>query len=211
MPRKTRARAHSPADGAWEAALRCPLHVRTLLQELVTGLRNALGDELAGVYLYGSLTFGDFDPDTSDLDLLVAARSDVDDAGLECLQQLHDTFAQRHPDWEDRIDASYLSLDGLRSFKERQSRLVVISPGDPLHATRTVPGWTMNWHLVCEHGLALLGPPPRSVIAPTSFDDFLAAVRSHLREMPRYVEQSRHPGYPAQAVLTACRALERIA
>ena len=42
----------------------------------------------------------------------------------------------------------------------------------------------MNWHVVREHGLALLGAPARSVIAPTSIDDFLAAIRAHMREMP---------------------------
>ncbi len=203
LPGTTRPRA----DGAWEAALPCPPHVKTLLRELVAGLRSALGDELAGVYLYGSLVFGDFDPETSDIDLLVAVRSDVDDAGLERLQLLHDAFARRHPDWNDRVDASYLSLDGLRSFKERESPLVVISPGEQLHATRTEQGWTMNWHVVREHGLPLLGPQARSVIASTSIDDFLAAVRAHMRQMPRYFEHSPHPGFPAYAVVTACRAL----
>ncbi len=193
--------------GRWEESLDCPPHVKTLLQELVAGLRSALGDELAGIYLYGSLTFGDFDPETSDLDLLVAVRSDVDDAGLERLQQLHNAFARRHPDWDDRVDACYLSLDGLRGFKERESPLVVISPGERLHRTRTEQGWTMNWHVVREHGLSLLGAPARSVIAPTSIDDFLAAIRAHLREMPSWSEQWRHPGFPAYAVVTACRAL----
>lgn len=192
---------------AWQAALDCPAHVKTLLQEFVDGLRDALGDELAGVYLYGSLVFGDFDPETSDLDLLVAVRSDVDETALEGLRRLHAVFARRHPDWDDRIDAAYLSLDGLHSFKQRDSPLVVISPGDPLHRTRTEQGWTMNWHIVREHGLALLGPPARSVIALTSIDDFLAAIRSHMRETPRYIERSPEGRYAPHAVVTACRAL----
>jgi hypothetical protein len=61
--------------------------------------------------------------------------------------------------------------------------------------------------VVREHGLTLLGPPARSVIAETSIDDFLAAVRSHIRHMPTYFERLHQPGSPAYAVLTACRAL----
>ena len=42
-----------------------------VLSALWAGAQGILGDELVGVYLYGSLASGEFDPRTSDVDLLV--------------------------------------------------------------------------------------------------------------------------------------------
>jgi hypothetical protein len=102
---------------------------------------------------------------------------------------------------------AYLPTAALRDFLDRESPIVVISPGEPLHAKRTSPGWAMNWHMVREHGVALCGPPPDSLIAQTSFDDFVAAVHTHMAELPGRTEAAGNPAFRAYAVLTACRAL----
>lgn len=181
--------------------------VRELVQELLTGIRGVFGDTLEGAYLYGSAVAGDFDPERSDLDLLVAVARDVDEQQLGELRAMHDAFAATHPEWKDRIDAAYLSSAALGRFLERESPIVVITPGEPLNAKRTSPGWAMNWHLVREHGVTLFGPPPASLIAEIRFDDFLAAVNAHMAEMPGRCEASGDPEFRAYAVLTSCRAL----
>jgi SAM-dependent methyltransferase len=186
-----------------EAALRAEGIARALLDEL----RSLLGDEFVGACLYGSLVAGDFVDGVSDIDLLVAVASDVDEARLASLRRLHDAFARRHPAWRDRIDATYLSTAALRTFPVRASPIAVISPGEPMHRSETSRGWTINWHLARERGVALAGPPPDALIAPTTQHDFRAAVRANLAELPRRVEASRSPGFHAYAVLTACRGL----
>lgn len=185
----------------------CPRPVKDLLDELVARLRVSLGEELVGVHVYGSLVAGDFDAEISDLDLLVTVRSDVDDPRLGTLRQMHDEFARRHPGWRDRIDTSYLSLAALKTCLERESELVVISPGEPIHRTRTSPGWRMNWYGVRDHGITLVGPSPRAFIAPITHEDFLEAVRTHLRELPGRAEAAQDPASLAYLVLTACRGL----
>ena len=65
----------------------------------------------------------------------------------------------------------------------------------------------MNWHMVREQGVTLFGAPPGTIIASTSDDDFVRAVRTHMEEMPGRTEQARSPAFRAYAVLTACRAL----
>jgi streptomycin 3"-adenylyltransferase len=52
----------------------CPAPVRAQVEGLVAGLRTALGKNLIGVYLHGSLAMGCFNPTRSDLDLLVVTR-----------------------------------------------------------------------------------------------------------------------------------------
>jgi hypothetical protein len=54
----------------------CPAEVRGLIGELVDGVTEALEESVVGIYLHGSLVFGDFRPETSDLDLIVVLRSE---------------------------------------------------------------------------------------------------------------------------------------
>jgi predicted nucleotidyltransferase len=192
---------------AWRPLHDCPADVEALLRELLDRLTTSLEGALEAVYLYGSLVFGDFDPDVSDVDLLVVVASDVDDRQLARLAELHDAFAREHPAWKDRIEAVYISASALRGFRGGESSLVVISPSEPLHRTRTTRGWVANWHLVREHGVALYGPEPDAIIPPTRHDDFEAALRSYLPELPPRAEASGDPRVWAYAVLTVCRAL----
>jgi ribosomal protein S18 acetylase RimI-like enzyme len=193
--------------GRADALSGCPEEVQGLVGELVDGVTEALEESVVGIYLHGSLVFGDFQPETSDLDLIVVVRSDVDDRQLERLGAMHDAITCRHPAWHDRIDHVYVSTTALQSFRERESPLVVISPGEPLHRTRTSPGWVMNWHLLREHGVALVGPPPRSVVATTTHDDFEAAVRTYLPELADRAERTDRAAARAYCVLTICRGL----
>ena len=49
----------------------CPIPVRAQIQTLCEQVSAALGDTLIGIYLHGSLALGCFNPERSDLDLLV--------------------------------------------------------------------------------------------------------------------------------------------
>ena len=176
-----------------------------LLRELTSEIRARLRDEVVGIYVFGSFAAGDFEPAWSDLDLLIALRRDVKPADLDALESMHRSIEERHPSWAGRIDACYLALASL-ARPDRESPIVVISPGEPLHRTRTSPGWRMNWHSVREHGISLFGPDPSELIAATSTSEFLAAVWVHLLEMPRRTRASSEPRFHAYAVLTGCRA-----
>src|SRR5829696_7845095 len=49
----------------------CPIVVRNQAEQLVSTLSNGLAAQLVGIYLHGSLAMGCFNPNHSDLDLLV--------------------------------------------------------------------------------------------------------------------------------------------
>jgi len=54
--------------------LSCPDSVRKQVQEFCEQVQSILGDELVAIYLHGSLAMGCFNPDRSDLDLLVTMQ-----------------------------------------------------------------------------------------------------------------------------------------
>jgi predicted nucleotidyltransferase len=176
-----------------------------VLRDLIEWLRIVFADQVVSVYLYGSVVAGDFDPDRSDLDFVVACSFDVE-ARLHDLEQLHRDLAVAHPSWDDRVDVIYVPVAALRSFGSRPSRTAFISPGEPLHLTDTSQH-IINWYLLQEQGLTLLGPPPPAVMPTITHDEFLAEVRAHLLAWPRWISLSDQPGFHAYAVLTICRAL----
>ncbi|MBI2887713.1 MAG: DUF4111 domain-containing protein [Chloroflexi bacterium] len=184
--------------------------INGILESLLAALRHVLADRLVGLYLYGSLATGDFDPDSSDIDVLAATSSDLDDAELEALREMHRTIARANSKWEDRIDVAYLSVTALKIFRSRRSRMAVISPGEPFHVTEAGKDWLMNWYIVREWGMALFGPPPPAVIDPITKREFAQAVREHAAWLTEQVNRGvRAQQRKAQvyAILTMCRAL----
>jgi predicted nucleotidyltransferase len=66
--------------------------VNRLLESLLSRMRHIFREKLVGLYLYGSLTTGDFDPESSDIDLLAATSSDVSEAEFDTLRAMHRDF-----------------------------------------------------------------------------------------------------------------------
>ena len=181
--------------------------VAALLEELVSDIRAALGDNLVGIYLYGSYVSGGFDPGVSDLDLVAVTSRDADKIDLVGLDRTHLAFAGRHPEWSNRIETVYIGEDALWSFRTSPGRLAVISPGEPFHL-RDEPAadWVQNWYAVRETAVALFGPPAASLIPPVSWSEFAAASKRYAGELAAKSLDDFSPGYLAYSVLTMCRA-----
>ena len=182
--------------------------INRLLESLLSHIRRIFHERLAGLYLYGSLTTGDFDPDISDIDLLAVTSSQITDPEFDALRTMHRDFARDNPEWEDRIDVVYLPLAALRTFRSEKNP-IVISPGEPFHVREgeALRDWLQNWYIVRENGLALFGPPPKAVIPPISQDEFVEAVRRYAAEVSRCLGHEPNRKSQAYAILTMCRAL----
>lgn len=179
--------------------------INSLLQLLLSQIKNILGEKMVGLYLYGSLVTGDFDIKISDIDLLCAVSSEVDTSEFEKLKNMHEDFAKTYKAWNDRIEVQYLSTDGLKTFKTQTTKMVDISPGEPIHILDAGKEWLVNWYMVQEKGLTLFGVSPATIIDPISKDEFIETVREHTK-MWRVKEISKRRGAQAYAILTLCRA-----
>src|SRR3990172_6389722 len=109
------------ADVIWAMQETPHADISRLLESLLSRMRQVLQEKLVGLYLYGSLTAGDFDPESSDIDLLAATAADIGDTEFEALRALHLEFARDNPRWEDRIEVAYLSVKALRTFRSERS------------------------------------------------------------------------------------------
>lgn len=181
--------------------------INALLDRLTDEIRRSLNDTLVGLYVYGSLVTGDFEKESSDIDLLAVVGSDIEGETFERLDRMHTRFVEDHPAWEDRIEVAYLSAAALWKFKTETNDMAVVSPGEPFHLKAAGRDWLMNWYTVREIGVTLCGPPPHTLIPEISKDEFVEAAREHARSWEEWVHGMRTPGAQAYAVLTMCRAL----
>jgi predicted nucleotidyltransferase len=120
----------------------------SLVDELRDGIAETLADDVVGLYLYGSLVHGDFTPGVSDIDLLAVCRRFITEADVHRLRKMHRRIADRHPEWENRIEVAYQSLHGLRTWQTERSPMGIISPGEPIHLIDAGADWRINWFFV---------------------------------------------------------------
>lgn len=181
-----------------------PEEVTTYLEELVTRVSEYLGDELVGIYLFGSAGYQAFEPGQSDLDvqavvkvpLSIEKKQSITEIlthkalpcpaiKLEFVVYAHGTVspASRHPRFE-------LNLNTGRSQADHVSF-------DPVEESS-------HWFLLDiamgrETGRSLYGPPPTDTFAAIPVEWTLEAIADSL-EWHRANEFSS-----ANSVLNACR------
>lgn len=186
--------------------------IKRLLDLLLVEIQKVLGSKLKGLYLYGSLVWGDFDYGVSDIDLAAATSDEVTDADFSELKAMHENFARVHPDWDNLIEVQYVSESALKTFRTRSSKMAVTSPGEPFHVIDAGTEWLTNWFFVQDYGLTLFGPPPSQFIPSITNAEFIQAVYDHALFWKEHVKQTRTARpYQSYAVLTLCRALYTLA
>jgi predicted nucleotidyltransferase len=181
--------------------------IGALLARLTDEIWRNTNGTLVGLYVYGSLVTGDFDKDRSDIDLLGVVDPGVEGDTFGRLERMHARLVEDLPAWEDRIEAAYVPVAALRTFRTQTSQIAVVSPGEPFHLKDAGEDWLMNWYMVREVGATLYGPPPRALIPEISQSEFVAAVRVQAGTWKEWVYRMRTPGAQSYAVLTMCRAL----
>ncbi len=181
-----------------------------LIDKLHNSIKITLGDKLRGLYLFGSLVGGDFDPKTSDIDLLAIVESDISEDDLRSLKVMHQNFVREYPEWRDRIEVAYVGVEAMRKFKTDTVTIARISPGEPLHYRDMNIQWLMDWYMVQEQGLAIEGPSPKVLIPVITKDEFVASLKGEYPSWLERAKEARRVGYQSYVVLSLCRSLYAI-
>jgi hypothetical protein len=181
------------------------------VERLLDGVVRAIGDDLVGLYLNGSLGLGDFDPASSDVDVLVVTAGPLPGPAVERLRRLHGAL-HAEGGWAARLEVVYLPLATLRRFDPEDAERYPIGASDREFALgRQGPTWVLDRWVAREHGLVVVGPDPRELIDPIGPDQLRAAVRAslagHWALEGADVAWLRPRNYQAFAVLSMCRDL----
>lgn len=189
--------------------------VNEAISFLVERIQNIFGNDLVGLYLTGSLSYGDFDIERSDIDLVAFLRSSVSSQGIKLIKQLHSDFEIVNNKWSKRFECSFTPVDALKN--------VIISPKEPRPYISNgifYPGriygneWVINNFFLYKYGIVVIGPDFKTLAGPIDIKDVReACIRDLHKEwepiltdpsLSDYLDDSHQQSY---VVLNLCRIL----
>jgi hypothetical protein len=186
--------------------------VNAILDRLLVSAQAILKDRFVGMYLYGSLANGGFDPGSSDIDFLVVTDSELPGEIVTALVGMHTQIAALDTKWATELEGSYIPKDALRRHDPARAQYPHIDRGSG--HLRVVPhdtDWVVQRSVLRERGIVLAGPPLPALIDPVSPDDLRQAIHTLMRlwwePMLSNPAPLQHNGYRSYAILTMCRVL----
>lgn len=175
-------------------------------------VKKILSNNLVGIYLFGSLSYGDFVPGRSDIDLLVVVKDAVSPSVFKQLGEMHQLLEQLFPAWVGRVECSYTPRSMFSSLTppgERpywgESEWYMATYGNE---------WIINNYLLQEHGITLFGPQFKSICPQVVLHDVQSACKLDLSKewAPKLHDDAwlSNPHYQSYLVLNLCRILHTI-
>ena len=173
--------------------------------------RRILRNDLAGVYVYGSLAFGSGPRVSTDIDLLVAAERELSQAEKESMLRV---VMEREKDAPGKgIDLTVVRADVCRSYAHPGAYMMRYTMKNRFEAAHDPAGFCARMkgmdpvlavHLtVCRTaGFCVIGMPAEQLIAGVTEADFIDGVRALLDETDGELRRA-----PAETVLELCRCL----
>jgi predicted nucleotidyltransferase len=184
--------------------------VNAVLEKLLTSAQAILENQFVGMYLYGSLSSGDFHPETSDIDFLIVTSNALSDEIVSEVEAMHKGLWESGLKWTKKLEGSYLPKDEMRRHDPSHPPHPCLNEGR-FYLAGEESDWIINRHVICDQGLVLAGPNPKTLIDPVAPNEIQGAIASYLREwwkpMLDHTARLDSSEYQSYAVLSMCRAL----
>ena len=191
----------------------CPQLVRRQVNDFISGLSEILASNLVGVYLHGSLAMGCFNPNASDIDLIVVTRRRVGTRKSKLAALALAVSSKPFPievtsfsgrdlkPWHYPTSFDFHFSEDWRKAYESGSafRRMVAEGRDP----------AANITEARSRGFALLGAPVEIALPPVPADDFVDSITGDVLWALRKLDSGRVTAKPMSVYLTlnACRVL----
>jgi streptomycin 3"-adenylyltransferase len=192
----------------------CPADVRRQVTRLIDAFHVTLGDNLIGVYLHGSLAMGCFNPERSDVDLLVVTGPGMSvETKRRVMETLLASSGRPRP-----IELSFLRESDLRpwrhpapfdlhygegAWRERMQQALASGAWRRWNEeTRHDPDLAAHVTVTRARGIALTGAPIEEVFPPVPGADYDDSICDDFRWILGHPDEN-----PVYGVLNACRVL----
>lgn len=190
--------------------------VNEILNLLLFKVQELLSVQFVGMYLYGSLSSGDFNPETSDIDFLVVTDGALSEEKIAALEAMHKEIWASEMKWANKLEGAYVPQEDIRRYMPDRAPCPTINEGT-FFLDRHGSDWIIQRHIVREDGVVIAGPDPKTLIDPVSPHEIRGAILGTLNEwwFPMLDDSAtwlRQHGsnYHGYAVITMCRALHAL-
>ncbi|MBP3655412.1 MAG: DUF4111 domain-containing protein [Clostridia bacterium] len=182
-----------------------------LIAQFCEACRAAFGANLVGVYLHGSAAMGCFQPEKSDIDLLVVVRDEPTDAQKRMFMDEVVLLNEEAP--EKGIEMSVMQAAALRPFVHPAPYVLHFSPAhldwyrrDPVDYVDKMkgldPDLAAHCTIILHRGRAVCGQSIPEVFDPVRHEDYLDSI---LQDVAGAAEEIA--GCPVYMILNLCRVL----
>ena len=182
-----------------------------LLCSITSAAKDILGDALRGVYLHESLAMGCFNPEKSDIDLLLVINREMTDAQKRRFMEIVVELNARAP--KKGLELSVVKEEVCRHFVYPTPFELHFSPahlawwqGDPEDYVRrmngTDPDLAAHFMIVRKYGIALTGPNPEKVFGEVPREAYLDSIRQDVENAAEDVSDN-----PVYVILNLCRVI----
>jgi predicted nucleotidyltransferase len=189
--------------------------VNQILHVLHADVKEILRDHFTGMYLYGSLSSGDFDPKTSDIDFLVVTEGSLPDDMITGLEAMHNRLWAGKTKWASKLEGSYIPRSLIRAHDPNGPACPTVNEA-AFYLDPRGSDWIIQRHVIREQGVVLDGPDPKTLIDPVSPDVIRQSVLGVLHEWwfpmlddPSWLRE-HEAGDRAFGVITMCRVLHAL-
>jgi hypothetical protein len=151
-----------------------PVKLKALVEDLTTQFPLILGRDLAGIYLYGSVTQAAFNPKRSDVDGIVLTRRDLSDTQFGKVDAWLDQTSKSNR-WTNRLQLLFLvkkellAMNGSGCLYQFGLLTRCGSDGNPI-----------IWRDFLNSGKVLFGPPVESFLPEITWEMFSQALTREL-------------------------------
>lgn len=189
--------------------------VNEVLNLLLSNAKEILGNQFVGMYLYGSLSSGDFNPETSDIDFLFVTDSSLSDETISKLEAMHEQTWATSLKRAGKLEGAYVPKELIRKHDSNGAPCPTVNEGK-FYLDRPGSDWIIQRHVVREHGVVIEGPDPKALIDFVTPEDIRGAIMGVLNEwwFPMLEDPSwlrdHEAGYRSFAVITMCRVLHAL-
>jgi hypothetical protein len=185
-----------------------------MLTEWSEGLQHLLGEWIVGLYLSGSLAYGDFVPERSDIDLQAVVRRPLTGNELRSIEELHKQVEGRCPEWAGRIECSYVPLELMRALRPPPTPRPWWGFGTFYPAAPAGNEWIINHYLLSKYGIVLAGRAVKELVPPIDIHLVQQASAKDLFQewLPKVDDATwlSNSHYQSYLVLNLCRILHTV-
>jgi predicted nucleotidyltransferase len=188
--------------------------VNEILDTLLRAAKEILGKQFVGMYLYGSLSSGDFNPKSSDLDFVFITEGILPDETISMLETMHKQLWLDGSKWAKKLEGAYIPKDLIRRHDPNGGLCPSVNEGS-FYVARLGSDWIIQRHVIRECGVVIEGVDPKLLIDPVSPDEIRQSVLGVLNEWwfpmldnPEWLDRGCE--YHAYAAITMCRSLHAL-
>jgi hypothetical protein len=187
--------------------------IKVVLDHLVDGAADILGDNFIGAWLQGSSATGHFD-ENSDLDFVIGVEHDLSNDELSNLQEFHRRLFNHGSPWAKHLEGSYIPREILRDYRLAGKEIWYLDHGSTTFERSAHDNTIAVKWIVRQKGVVRAGPEPSRLMDPIPVAELRKDIYQTFVKWAEVIfddhDEIASHFYQTFAVLSYCRMLNDI-